>query len=240
MKVQPSLQPGGNRTGLKHAPERRGMLDVPDELGPTTRGNADQIAHVRNRYAREGHPPGTMPREPRVKPDELALLDLMGARMQFERTGVRLYEALIAKHEAFGTFGGGPQHRDLVVIRDQELAHMHMLEGLIAQQGGDPTVVTPCSNREFIASRGIGDVLVDPRTSLLDGLESIVVAELADHEQWVGLIDLARDMRRDDLTRAFVGAQRTEEEHLSKVRAWISAGRATARSEVRSDGRPRA
>lgn len=232
MKIQPSLRAGGNRTGLAHSPERRGMLDVPPELGPTSRGSADQIAAVRIRYAREGGPPGTMPREPHVAFDQLMLLDLLGARLAFERGGVRLYDALIAKHDAFGGFSGGPERRDLVHIRDEEHAHMRMLDGLIADLGGDPTVVTPCANRELVASKGIIDVLVDPRTSLLDGLESIVVAELADHEQWIGLVDIARELDRDDLVRDFVTAQSTEDEHLTKVRSWIAAGRSAVREQT--------
>lgn len=231
MKIQPSLRAGNNRTGLADSPERHGMLNVPAELGPTSRGSAEQIVVVRNRYSRESGPPGTMPHDPHVAKELLLLLDLLGARLAFERSGVRLYEALVAKHDAFGGFPGGPERRDLVHIRDQEHAHVYMLEGLIAELGADPTVVTPSANREVIASRGICDVLVDPRTSLLDGLEAIVIAELADREQWVGLVEIARDMTRENFARAFIEAQRTEDEHLSKVRTWISAGRAVARQE---------
>ena len=232
MKVQPSLQIGHNRTGLGNAPDRHGMLDVPEELGPTSRGSIDQIAAVRNRYARSGGPPGTMPETPHIGLELVPLLDQLGARLQFERTGVRLYDALIAKRDAYGGFPGGPNRDDLEHIRAEELSHMRMLDALITEIGGDSTVVTPCANREAIASRGIGDVLMDPRTSLLDGLESIVVAELADNEQWVGLIESARELDREDLARAFLSAHRTEEEHLAKVRAWISAGRVAAREQM--------
>lgn len=228
MRVQPSLRPGDNRTGIASARDRRAMLDIPPEHDPTSRGSADQIAAVRERYTRESGPIGTMPRDPHVSRDLLLLLDLLGARLAFERTGVRLYEALVAKHDAFRGFTTGPERRDLVQLRDEEHAHVRLLDGIIAELGGDPTAVTPCANRELVASRGIADVLLDPRTSLLDGLEAIAIAELADHEQWVGLVELARDQRRDDLVRAFVAAQSTEDEHLSKIRSWVAAGRAAA------------
>jgi rubrerythrin len=231
VKIQPSLRPGHNRTGLAAAPDRRAMLDVPRELGPTSRGSADQIANVRNRYARESGPVGTMPREPHIPRELLLLVDLLGARLAFERGGVRLYDALIGKYDGYGGFQGGPDRRDLVHIRDEEHAHMRMLERMIGELGGDPTAVTPSANREAIASRGVGDILADPRTSLLDGLEVIVIAELTDHEQWVGLVEVARDMNREDLARPFIAAQSTEDEHLSKVRAWISSGRAAAREQ---------
>jgi hypothetical protein len=112
---------------------------------------------------------------------------------------------------------------------------MRMLDGLIAELGADPTVVTPCANRELVSSKGIADVLLDPRTSFVDGLESILIAELADHEQWIGLVDVARELDRDDLVRDFVAAQSTEDEHLTKVRSWIAAGRTAVRDQ--SNGR---
>jgi rubrerythrin len=226
---------GHNRTGLGSSPQRHGMLDVPPDLGPTSRGSEDRIAAVRIRYARASELVGTMPHDPHARPEMLVLLDLLGARLQFERTGVRLYEALIAKYDAFGSFVGGPDRRDLVQIRDEEHAHMRMLDGLISELGGDSTVVTPAANRDATAMRGLCDVLLDPRTRLLDGLEVIVLAELADHEHWSGLIELVRERGRDDFVRIFLTAQTTEESHLSQVRAWISAGRAFSRRYYMSE-----
>jgi rubrerythrin len=117
-------------------------------------------------------------------------------------------------------------------IRNEELRHMRLLDELVTELGGDSTVLTPSANREALACRGIADVLMDPRTTLLDALESIVIAELTDHEQWVGLIDAARDAGREDLARTFISAESTEEAHLRKVRGWIAAGRTASRSEV--------
>jgi rubrerythrin len=234
VKIQSSLEVGRNQTGLATAPERHGMLDIPEDLGPTSRGSIDQIAAVRNRYARTGGPIGTMPATPSVASELVPLLDQLGARLQFERSGVRLYDALIAKRDAYGGYRGGPTRDDLVHIHDEELSHMRMLDNLITELGGDSTVVTPSANVEAIASRGLADVLLDPRTSLLDGLDAILVAELTDNEQWNGLIDLARELGRDDLLHSFRSAQATEEEHLDKVRSWIVAGRRAAREQVQS------
>jgi rubrerythrin len=225
MKIQPSLQTGGNRTGLDAAHDGRGMVDVPRDLAPASRGSSREIAQVRNRYARVGYPTGTMPD---VDRDVVLLIDLLGARLAFERGGVRFYEALIAKVDAYGSFDRGPSRRDLEQIRDEEHRHMLMLDRILHDLGADPTAVTPCANREVVTSRGIGDVLLDPRTSLLDGLEAIIIAELADHEQWMALVDTARDLGRENLARIFMASQATEEEHLSKVRRWIAAGRTQA------------
>jgi len=234
MRIQPSLRVGHNRTGLSAASDeqRRRMLDVPRELGPTSRGSSDEIARVRIRYARTGMSVGTMPEVPRAQRGLLPLHDLLGARLQFERTGVRMYDALLSKLDAHGGFSGGPDRGDLEQLRDEELAHMRMLEHMLEETGADPTVVTPTADLQSMATRGVSDVLMDPRTTLLDGLGVIIMAELADHEEWIGLIDLGRDLGRNTLVHSFQSAQLTEEEHLIKVRRWLHAGRMAARAEL--------
>ena len=217
MKTQPSMTIGGNRTGMATAHDAKRMLDIPHvsrDMGPTTRGSEQDMARVRVRYARAGTPQGTMPD---VEPELALLVDLLGARLAFERGGVRLYEALISKLDAYGSFDRGPLRRDLEQIRNDEHRHVLMLDRLLHDLGADPTAVTPCANREVVSSKGIIDVMLDPRTSLLDGLESIIIAELADHEQWMALVDTARDLGRENLARIFQANQATEEEHLSKV-----------------------
>ena len=231
MKIQPSMQIGGNRTGMASANDGEGMRDIPNITAATSRGSEQDIARVRVRYARAGLPHGTMPD---VEPELAMLVDLLGARLAFERSGVRLYDALISKLDAYGSFDRGPTRRDLEHIRNEEHRHMLMLDQLLRDLGADPTAFTPCANREIVSSKGIADVLLDPRTSLLDGLESIVVAELTDHEQWVGLVDAARDLGRENLVRMFLANQATEEEHLAKVRRWITAGRAQVLRDTRA------
>jgi rubrerythrin len=165
----------------------------------------------------------------RAHHDHDQLLDLLGARLQFEHTAVQLYDALLAKLTALGEPACGPTHTDLAEIRNDELAHMRMLAAHIGDLGGEPAAITPAANRETIASRGIGDVVTDAASTVLDGLEAMVIAELTDHEQWTGLIELVRELGREDLARSFLTAQSTEHTHLSKMRAWISAGRAANR-----------
>jgi hypothetical protein len=67
-------------------------------------------------------------------------------------------------------------------------------------------------------------VIVDPRTTLLQSLEAILVAELADSTCWETLVELAQRAGEDDLVPAFKQAHLTELEHLQKVRTWVAAG----------------
>jgi hypothetical protein len=107
---------------------------------------------------------------------------------------------------------------------------MQLVQALILQLGGDPTVVTPCANLQAVASRGIGDVLLDPRTTLLECLDAILVAELTDHESWEVLATLAGTIA-GELEAELRAAEQTEAEHLAKVRAWLAAGTPVAGRE---------
>jgi rubrerythrin len=229
-----SAQPGDNHTGIALHPEYAAeMLSGTKEFGPTSGGDPELIAQNRVRVAAMSTPVGTMPPVSSVPTEQLVLLDKLGARLQFERTGTRLYEALISKLDAYGTFGGGPSREDLLQIRAEEHGHMQLVQTMILQIGGDPTVVTPCANLQAVASRGIGDVLMDPRTTLLECLDAILVAEMTDHESWELLVNLASPVvaeLADDLREA----QQTEAQHLVKVRAWVAAGNAVAEPKKRA------
>ena len=67
-------------------------------------------------------------------------------------------------------------------------------------------------------------MIVDPRTTLLQSLEAILIAELADNACWEALIALAEQAGEDPLVQPFEQALVTEQEHLRKVRAWLAAG----------------
>jgi Ferritin-like domain len=229
---------GANHTGLGlHPDQLEAMIHGAREFPPTSSGDPKAIGEVRIAYAREGEPHATMPAAPGVAADRLPLLDMLGARLQFERTGTRLYDALITKFDAYGGFDGGPSRQQLLEIREQELGHALLIQEAIRSLGGDPTVITPCANLQATASRGIGDVLVDPRTSLIDCLETILVAELADLESWTALARVAEPLGDADLTAKITQAQKTELEHLTKLRGWIEAATRTrnpARRKVAS------
>jgi rubrerythrin len=228
---------GTNRTAAGAAPERlEAMVAGTREFPPTSEGSARDIAIVRIAYATESEPVGHVPPPlglgNRVRTMARSLMgshpgqfmDKLGERLAFERTGTRLYEALVSKHEAYGSFTGGPTRAELEHIRAEEHRHFEILRAATARLGGDPTAVTPSANLHATASMGIGDVLVDPRTSLLDGLEAILLAELADAEGWDTLLELARDAGERELASQFEAARAAEGEHVEKVRGWIAAG----------------
>jgi len=157
-------------------------------------------------------------------------MDKLGERLAFERTGTRLYEALISKHDAFGSFAGGPSKADLEHICEEEYRHFTMLQAAVEQLGGDPTAVTPAANLSATASQGIPKVIVDPRTTLLQSLEAVLIAELSDNACWETLVELAQQAGENGLGQQFEHAYATEQEHLVKVRTWLAAGQGRKRN----------
>jgi len=213
----------GNRTGIMAGPERaEEMLAATREFPPSSSGDALAIAEVRLAYAKEGEGFGEAP---------TLLMDKLGERLAFEHAGARLYEALLSKHRAYGSFEGGPSSEDLMHILTEEYEHADLLSGSIKELGGDPTMLTPAANLAMNISAGLPQVLSDPRTNLLQSLEAIVVAELADNECWTALAQLAYQAGQDELAEQCGVAIEHERDHLRKVRAWIAAAQGRMASE---------
>jgi len=232
-----SPQQGHNRTGiLASGPRGEEMVQATREFPPSSPGNAQAIAEVRSAYAREGAtlgetppPSGLVEKAKSVVTavtggQPTLLMDKLGERLMFEHAGARLYEAVLSKHQAYGSFTGGPSAEDVLHVLHDEYDHADLLERAIKELGGDPTAVTPSANLAANISAGLPHVLSDPRTSLLQSLDAILVAELADNECWAALEELARQAGHDDLAAGCRQAIAHERDHLRNVRSWIAAG----------------
>lgn len=231
-----------NRTGSgAAAPEWLGSLYElarASQPGATNDGENAQdgkrIGRVRIMFADAGPTGSLPPPRPLSEPGSgaadnraaamLVFADKLGERLAFERAGVRLYDALIAKLDAHGSWPGGPSRLDLEEIRMQEHEHYLLLSETVAALGEDPKAVTRSANLHAVVSLGLPIALTDPRTNLRDGLEAILVAELVDNDGWENLSELARGLGRDNLVEAFAAAVVDEREHLRRVRAWMAAG----------------
>jgi ferritin-like protein len=151
-------------------------------------------------------------------------IDKLGDRFGFERAGVRLYDALLAKFDASQSWEGGPTRERLAHIREEELAHFFMIKEAIEKLGGDPTVMTPSADVSAVASMGIFKVATDPRTTLLQSLHATLIAERADVDGWDGLIALAEGAGEDKLGKQFSRALKEENEHVAFVKEWVAKG----------------
>jgi hypothetical protein len=249
--MRQSAQQGENRTGILRAGALgEEIVRATREFPPSSAGTSQAIADVRVAYAQEDESFGEPPAPPSVAGKAKSaitaltggqptlLMDKLGERLAFEHAGARLNEALLSKHEAYGSFPGGPTAEDVRHILTEEYEHADILERAIKELGGDPTVLTPSANLAANISAGLPQVLSDPRTNLLQSLEAILVAELSDNECWSALEELAGQAGHDALMARCREALMHEAEHLQKVRTWIAAGqgRDTARPSHTNPG----
>lgn len=110
----------GNRTGIQTSPElARELIEGAAAAVPSSEGGPEAIALRRGEYISEGFPVGSLPMLPARKEGaataEVAgmavLLDKLSERLAFERTGTRLYDALINKCEVLGEEFAGADRR---------------------------------------------------------------------------------------------------------------------------------
>lgn len=221
----------GNRTGIQTAPElAEELIEGASNAIPSSEGGAEDIAEYRAEYISEGFPIGSMPTVPvseeeNADEDEMAMavfLDKLSERLTFERTGVRLYEALYNKVETLGETVPGPTLEDIEHIGREELEHFLLVNRTITELGGDPTVESPCADVAAVASMGILQVLSDPRTSVTQCLQAMLTAELTDNDGWRLLIQLADNFGFDEVKTEFETALEHEVDHLQKVRNWVA------------------
>jgi rubrerythrin len=212
-----------NRTGTRAARARLAAMIDTDGLPADDRpapGPTDE--EMRFTCIDEARPVGTVVDQP-TAPTKVPLLDSLGGRLAFERGGVRLYEAVLRKAEVLAHDQGLQACiADLQRIRDEEAEHADLLERVIVECEGDPTLETPCADLEGVMSSGLLQVVHDPRTTLLQCLRAALVAELADLENWSALIRRVQGLVPDALAEEIAEALAHEQEHLALIRTWIT------------------
>ena len=234
MKEQtPSM--GMNKTGMQMSPLDASAMQsgMPPSMTPATPGDDSALAEARSRYIQEADQLGSVPipgtvtgavktgasmltgKEPQL------LLDKLGERLAFERTGARLYDALITKFVATQDDTTSMTLADLKKIRQDEARHFSMLTNAIESMGGDPTSQTPCADVVGVESMGLMQVITDPRTTIAQSLHAILVAELTDNSGWETLIALAEDQGQNSMISDFTVALDDERVHLQQVQTWF-------------------
>lgn len=224
----------GNRTGIMTNPELSiEMIEGAKQTVPSSQGDATELAAVKAEYIEEAVPIGSSPVMVEVSEngesvgqfDGLAvLLDKLGERLAFERQGTRLYEAFLQKCESLSLENAsGPSTEELRHICEEELEHFHLLQNAITTLGGDATVQTPSADVAGVLSHGVMQVVSDPRTTIPQTLQAILTAELVDNDGWQMLQDLAAELGQDGLEEQCRRAYEEEQEHLEKVRDWLTS-----------------
>ncbi len=223
---------GLNRTGVQMSPFDSAALERDiRSLMPPASGDTAEIARLRHDYILKAEPLGSVPPPGTMKgmltTGAAALLgnlpqlmlDKLGERLAFERTGVRLYDQLIDKVEAIESSGTATVPLPVLMqIRDEEAQHFAMVARAIQSLGGDPTVQTPCADLAGIETSGLLQAVSDPRTTVAQSLHALLVAEMADNSGWEVLIALADEQQHDSMAAEFAAALANERDHLRFIR----------------------
>lgn len=230
--MREQVQTGMNRTGVQMAPFDSAALERDiQSLMPPASGDPEEITRMRSSYIVNADelgsvpPPGTM--KGMMKTGAAALLgnepqlliDKLGERLAFERTGVRLYDALIDKVDALEKSGTATAPLPILIqIREEEAQHFAMVAKTIQSLGADPTAQTPCADLAGIESAGLLQAIRDPRTSVAQSLHAVLIAEMTDNNGWETLIALAREHKHDAIAAEFSTALSNERDHLRFIR----------------------
>jgi len=219
--MQTTTEVGMNHSGMDISPAAEEMLEN-TELTKPKRGDERELAKLRAPYIDEAEPVGTLPR---AEGPLMLLMDKLGERLAFERSGTRLYDALMGKCKAMGS--KIVPAKELEHIRDEEAMHFALCGAAIQALGGDPTEQTPGADVAGVEGMGLMQVLTDPKTTLAQALHAILIAEMTDNAAWEELIELtlqsAPEENAEELIARFKKAQDNEADHLEKVQGWYKA-----------------
>jgi len=223
---------GRNRTGLQTSPElSKEMNDVIQPVAAAT-ADASPLNEVRLLYIREADPLGAVPPPATAKgaikaagkrllgERPQAFVDKLAERLAYERSGTRLYDAIIAKFTAYAGELPNASLQEFVEIRNEEASHAALLRTCLEQIGADPTAQTPGADLVGVATAGFLQAAADPRTTLAQTLQVALAAELVDVASWEMLIQIAEQIGQGDMAERFRKALDHETEHVAKVRGW--------------------
>ena len=218
-----------NQSGMMTAEDGGAKMLENMELTKPNGGDERDLAKIRLQYAKESDPLGTLP-EPQQSGMTAVLMDKLGERLAFERAGTRLYDALMVKCAADPS--KVVPSKEIKHIREEEAAHFALLGAAIQSLGGDPTAQTPSADVAGIEGMGLMQVLNDPKTTVVQALHAILVAEMTDNAAWEELIELVTEAGNDKLVERFSEARDAEQEHLEKVQGWYKAATLAAAGEI--------
>jgi rubrerythrin len=257
--MQASTPMGLNRTGIQMSPlDAQELEETVARFTPHQEdSDGTELETFRSRFIAEAEPLGSIPLPGTFRgtatvgmsslmgKNPATFMDKIGERLAFERTGTRLYDALLTKfHSAdaqeLACLSEGAQEDELQQtdlqeadqletpeltlqqIRAEELAHLHLIEAAFVTLGADPTAQTPSADLAAVISQGLLQVLTDPRTNLAQCLEAILTGELTDNAGWELLIELAEAAGQEQLAEQFSQALADEERHLTIVKDWLA------------------
>jgi ferritin-like metal-binding protein YciE len=210
------------------------MNDLVQPVSAET-ADASPLNDVRLLYISEADPLGSIPPPATIKgavktaakllqgERPQAFIDKLAERLAYERSGTRLYDAVIAKFIAYEDELPNASLQEVTEIRNEEASHAALIRTCLEQLGADPTAQTPSADLVGVATAGFLQAAADPRTTLAQTLQVALAAELVDAASWETLISMAEQMGQDGMVERFRTALDHETEHVAKVRGWFES-----------------
>lgn len=224
-----------NHTGVDMSPTLTKEMLTGNALFKVGPISSEDMAAIRSSYIRLKTSVGSVPlpgtlrgffqtgKEKLTGHNPEVLINKLGQRLAFERTGVRLYDALIMKCEADQTSAGAGVI-DVAVLqrfREEEAEHFRLVKEVMDAIGADPTAQTPDADVTALASLGVPKVLTEPRTSFAQCLNAILTAEMTDNAAWELLVELCHGMGQTETAQRFQQALEQESKHLEQIKHWL-------------------
>lgn len=229
-----STRLGANRTGMHTAAARSKAMIENADASPLESDDASNLAAVREQYALEADPLGSVPLPVTLKgvaqsgAQMLAgarpqvFIDKLAERLAFERGGTRLYDAVLVKVRTHAGELHKEAAQEIEHIRDEEAQHALLIKACIEKLGADPTAQTPCADLVGVQTMGFIQAVSDPRTTLVQALNTALAAELVDGASWETLIALAEALGQAEMAGQFRTALGHEAQHLAMVKRWFT------------------
>lgn len=157
----------------------------------------------------------------RPRYDRDKLVDLLAERATFEKTAVRLYDALLAALVDVDDDNVAASIGDLRRHREEERQHAEWLDGVLHDLGGRPTPGLPAAvSRE---ARALEEVIRGKRNGagLQPAFHAMLAAELMDAEGWKLLLEIAESVGDTAAARELRTRVAHEDEHLALIRGLV-------------------
>ncbi|HEU4621898.1 MAG TPA: ferritin-like domain-containing protein [Burkholderiaceae bacterium] len=209
------------------------QIDAAEDMPITLNGHEDDAVTLRGERIAEAEAVGSIPIPTTItgattttmakltgqRPE--VLIDKLGERLAFERSGTRLYDALLVKCETMqGTSPAIPLD-ELRRFRDEEAEHFKLVVQALESLGADSTAQTPSADVIGVTSLGVLQTISDPRTTVTQSLNALLTIELTDNAGWELLIDLAEQTGHLELIPDFQNALQNERTHLVTIRGLV-------------------
>jgi ferritin-like metal-binding protein YciE len=226
---------GTNKTGVDTSPIHSKEMESGAQRYTPPQGREDELQLFRRSEIEQADRLGSVPIPGTAKGmlksmmekftgnQPAVFVNKLGERLAYERTGTRIYEALILKCEVANDQGELPFQIPIDRLRAfhrEEGEHFQLLVDCMRKLGVDPTAQTPDADVSGVAGSGMMKVITDPRTTVPQCMEAMLTLELTDNAAWELLIILAEDLGQTDMSQQFQAALVEEQIHLEEIRSW--------------------